>query len=494
MKVKSTHALRYGSYSLIVTAIVLVVIILLNLGMGMLPASYTTIAADPQGIYDISSVSRSFMKKLDADITVYVVATEAQTDNTYLWIKEYVRRYSDLSDKVKVKTVDPAIYPNFLGSYTTEAVSAAQTHLVIVNEDTGRSRFVPYSKIVYEELDPDCATWTEQELYYYYYTYGTLPTVSCFGAEDALLSAIEYVTLPKLPVIYYTAGHGESTISSKLSGYLDQENITLTTLALTEDGKVPSDADAILIYAPTKDFTETEITALRNFAGKGGHVVLLSSYNTQLTDRKLPNLHGFAAEYGLNYQDVLVLEGNKSHYSGNALNILPQLTDHPYAEVVGNTYLAMPNAHGITVSESLPQGVTVTQLMTTTTSGYAKTEIKSDTKIEKEAGDLEGKFLLGAMGQKKVSGATSSFFWFSSSYLLNDQSVSYYSNYAYMIELLSDLCGKEPTVTVGAKLLQVEALSLSDGSAKVWGILLIGVIPGVTLLCGFVTWYRRSRR
>ena len=98
------------------------------------------------------------------------------------------------------------------------------------------------------------------------------------------------------------------------------------------------------------------------------------------------------------------------------------------------------------------------------------------------------------MGQKKESGATSQFFWFSSSYLMNEQSVSHYSNYAYMIELLSDLCGKEPTVTVGAKLLQVEALSLSDGSAKVWAIILIGVVPGVTLLFGFVTWYRRSRR
>lgn len=491
MKFKTTHALRYGSYSLIATAIVLVVIILLNLGMGMLPKSYTTIAADPQNLYEISSVSRSFMKNVTDDITVYVVATESQTDNTYLWIREYAERYSDLSSKVTVKTVDPALYPNFLPAYTDEALSAAQTHLVIVNEKNGRSHVVPYSQIVYTQ-------YTQEELLMFYYYYGYTPdNPSFFDVENALLSSIDYVTMAKLPTVYYTTGHGEITFDATLTSLIKQENITLEALSLTEVTEIPADVDAIIINTPNKDFTAEEIAVLRTYAEKGGNVLLLSYYNTSLTDRYLTNLYGFAEEYGMTYHDVLVFEGNSSHYYSayGPSYILPQLTENIYTSAVpANTRLVMALCHDITVSELLPDGVTVTPLMTTTTSGYAKTEIKEDTTTSKEEGDIEGQFLIGAVGSKKASGATSRFFWFTSPLLFDGGTAQSFSNLSYVMAMLSDICQKEASITVGATQLQVEALSVSSNAAKVWGAILIGIIPAVVLLCGFGTWYRRSRR
>ena len=67
-KLKITNSLKYGTYSLIATAVVLAIIIIANLAVAALPSKYTSITNDKKGIYDISDASRArfvFTTKLD---------------------------------------------------------------------------------------------------------------------------------------------------------------------------------------------------------------------------------------------------------------------------------------------------------------------------------------------------------------------------------------------------------------------------------------------
>lgn len=479
------RSLKLGGYSVIVTAVVIAIVIVVNLAVRLLPTKYTKYSTSTVGLYDISETSRGILSKVKDKISIYVVSDPSYTDEV---TREYVAKYAGLNSNISWSTVDPAVKPGFLKEYTSESLSSQQTHLVLVNKNNGRSRVIPYTDIYYQK-------YTQQELLYYQMYYGTTPdNPTYFNIEQELTSAVDYLTAEKLPTVYYITGHGETALDSTVTGLIGAENIDLAELPLLTKGSVPDDADAVIINAATKDFTEDEIKALEAYTAKGGNVLMTSFYNSKLKERNLTNLYGFAKSLGLEYKDVKVYEGG-GKFVQSPDNILPTLVDKKYSSAIGNnTYLLMVQCNAITLAKTAPEGVTLTELLTTSVLGFAKTEVTEETKSEKEEGDEEGTFVLGAMAEKTVDGKTSKLVWLASPVLLDGRSLSYYSNISYFMAILTDLCEKESSVTINAKSLQIEALTVSEASANLWGIILIAVIPLAVLVTGFVIWNRRIKR
>ena len=479
------RSLKLGGYSVIVTAVVIAIVIVVNLAVRLLPTRYTKYSTSTVGLYDISETSRGILSKVKDKISIYVVSDPSYTDEV---TREYVAKYAGLNSNISWSTVDPAVKPGFLKEYTSESLSSQQTHLVLVNKNNGRSRVIPYTDIYYQK-------YTQQELLYYQMYYGSVPdNPTYFNIEQQLTSAVDYLTAEKLPTVYYITGHGETALDSTVTGLIGAENIDLAALPLLTKGSVPDDADAVIIPAATKDFTEDEIKALEAYTAKGGNVLMTSFYNSKLKERNLTNLYGFAKSLGLEYKDVKVYEGG-GKFVQSPDNILPTLVDKKYSSAIGNnTYLLMVQCNAITLAKTAPEGVTLTELLTTSVLGFAKTEVTEETKSEKEEGDEEGTFVLGAMAEKTVDGKTSKLVWLASPVLLDGRSLSYYSNISYFMAILTDLCEKESSVTINAKSLQIEALTVSEASANLWGIILIAVIPLAVLVTGFVIWNRRIKR
>ena len=479
------RTLKMGGYSVIITAVVVAIVIVVNLAVRLLPTRYTKYSTSTVGLYDISETSRGILSKVKDKISIYVVSDPSYTDEV---TREYVAKYAGLNSNISWSTVDPAVKPGFLKEYTSESLSSQQTHLVLVNKNNGRSRVIPYTDIYYQK-------YTQQELLYYQMYYGSVPdNPTYFNIEQQLTSAVDYLTAEKLPTVYYITGHGETALDSTVTGLIGAENIDLAELPLLTKGSVPDDADAVIINAATKDFTEDEIKALEAYTAKGGNVLMTSFYNSKLKERNLTNLYGFAKSLGLEYKDVKVYEGG-GKFVQSPDNILPTLVDKKYSSAIGNnTYLLMVQCNAITLAKTAPEGVTLTELLTTSVLGFAKTEVTEETKSEKEEGDEEGTFVLGAMAEKTVDGKTSKLVWLASPVLLDGRSLSYYSNISYFMAILTDLCEKESSVTINAKSLQIEALTVSEASANLWGIILIAVIPLAVLVTGFVIWNRRIKR
>lgn len=485
MNAAKKRTLKMGGYSVIITAVVVAIVIVVNLAVRLLPSKYTKYSTSTVGLYDISDTSREILSKVKDKISIYVVCESDYTDEV---IEEYVAKYAGLNSNVSWSTVDPAVKPGFLKEYTSESLSSQQTHLVLVNKNNGRSRVIPYTDIYYQK-------YTQQELLYYQMYYGSVPdNPTYFNIEQQLTSAVDYLTAEKLPTVYYVSGHGETELDSTVTGLIGDENINLVELPLLTKGEVPDDADAVIINSATKDFTEDEIKALEAYTAKGGNVLMTSFYNSKLKERNLTNLYGFAKSLGLEYKDVKVYEGG-GKFVQSPDNILPTLVDKKYSSAIGNnTYLLMVQCNAITLAKTAPEGVTLTELLTTSVLGFAKTEVTEETKSEKEEGDEEGTFVLGAMAEKTVDGKTSKLVWLASPVLLDGRSLSYYSNISYFMAILTDLCEKESSVTINAKSLQIEALTVSEASANLWGIILIAVIPLAVLVTGFVIWNRRIKR
>ena len=56
------------------------------------------------------------------------------------------------------------------------------------------------------------------------------------------------------------------------------------------------------------------------------------------------------------------------------------------------------------------------------------------------------------------------------------------------------MCDQQETISIRAKSMDEQGLTLTLAQSSFWSIVLLGVIPGAIILCGVVVVVRRKRR
>lgn len=468
-----SRAFRAGGYSLAAAAIVIAIAVALNLMVGTLPASWTKVDLTDTGLYSLSSQTDQLVSALEEDVTVYWIVQDGSQDST---LEQLLERYESLSKHLKVVEKDPVVYPNFAQQYTDATLY--NNSLIVVCGD--RSRYISYYDIYVTD-------------YSAYYTTGTTSTQ--FAGESELTSAIDYVTNEDLPTVYTLTGHGESDLPTELSQGVEDENLLLEELSLVSGEAVPEDADAIILYSPQRDISSDEKDALLTYLQGGGKLLLVTDY----TDTDMPNLAEVMAYYGTSLMDGIVLEGDSNHHmQGYNYYLLPDINSHDITQplVDGGYYILMPIAQGISVSDELRDGLTVTQLLTTSDSAYAKADGYNITTFDKEEGDTDGPFALGVAITEDVEDGQTGIVWLTTSYMFdseNNMRVAGANNDLFL-NALDWMCQRENSISIRAKDLSTEYLTVSSSTASTWSVILVAVVPLAFLACGAVVTIRRRRR
>ena len=250
--------LKNGSYSVVISAIFIVIVLVINMIVGSLPTKYTEVDVSSEKLYSISDDTKKFLKKLDKDITIYQVVQSGSEDET---IKKLLEKYGEESDHIKVEQKDPVVNPKFTSEYTSDDVDA--NSLIVVCGD--RSKVVNYSSIYESSID--------------YNTYQS--TTTGFDGEGQIDSAISYVTSEDLLVLYTLDGHGEKELDSTLQEDIQKANIDIKSLNLITEEKVPDDAACLLICLcydifirdPKIPHCEKEQKGYGHSAEQSGHLV-----------------------------------------------------------------------------------------------------------------------------------------------------------------------------------------------------------------------------
>lgn len=279
--------MKKGSYSIAITAIVIAIVIAANLVMAEIPSQYTQVDVSEQKLYTISDDTQKLLKSLDEDVTMYFIV---QSDNKDGTVEKLLERYEDASSHIKVKQMDPVLHPSFTDKYTSEEL--AENSVIVVCED--KSKIVDYSSMYQQEMN----------------SYSMSYETTGFDGEGQLTSAISYVTSNDLPMMYNIEGHGESSLSSSLESSIKKGNIDVQSLNLLTEGKVPEDADCILINSPTSDFSEDEKNAVIEYLEDGGKALIFSDY----TAEDMKNFDEILRTYGVEREDGIIFEGDSQHY------------------------------------------------------------------------------------------------------------------------------------------------------------------------------------
>ena len=99
--------------------------------------------------------------------------------------------------------------------------------------------------------------------------------------EESFTRAFIKLGRDKKKVLYFTMGHGEAVLDDKadagLSGLKDELSVTYDVKPLIlfqSSNKVPDDADTVAIVRPQQQYLEVELQALRDYARRGGHLLI----------------------------------------------------------------------------------------------------------------------------------------------------------------------------------------------------------------------------
>ena len=230
-------------------------------------------------------------------------------------------------------------------------------------------------------------------------------------------------------------------------------------------------------------------------ACNGGKLLLVTDY----TVTAMPNLAEVMAYYGASLADGIVMEGDSSHHMrGSSYYLLPDIGSHditsPLAD--GGYYVLMPVAQGISVSDELREGLTVTQLLTTTSASYAKADAYNLTTYDKEEGDLDGPFALGVAISEEVEGGSTGIVWLTTSYMFNsdvDMLVSG-ANTDLFLNALDWMCQRESSISIRAKDLSTEYLTVPSSDVSTWSLILVVTLPLAFILAGAYITVTRWKR
>lgn len=463
------NALRGGAYSAVITAVVLAILIAVNICMSALPSSATEYDISASKLYSVTSNTKSVVNALTDDVTIYWIVQAGQEDAV---IEKLLDRYESLSDHIKVEKRNPDVYPTFAEEYIDDDDTVYNNSLIVECGD--RSRYIPYTDIYV----------TDANMYSYSYN-------SSFDGEGAITSAIDYVTDPDQPVIYRLTGHGESDLPSTFADSVEKENITVEDFSLLNSDDIPEDAACLVIYAPQSDISTEEAEMLSDYVAEGGKLLVMAG---PVDGVELPNLYSVLEPYGITPAEGVVIESDRAHYAfSTPAMLMPDLADSDITNplIDEGYYIIMPVASGLEIGENTTSA-TVTSLLTTSDASYSKIAGYDLTTYDKEDGDIDGPFSLGVQVEYDNGG---SLVWISSDAFIQDMYNAYSSgaNVNLVMNALSSLIGESETMAIRAKSLNYNYLTISDSTAGLLKVMMIGIIPLIFLVAGIAIVVRRRR-
>lgn len=141
------------------------------------------------------------------------------------------------------------------------------------------------------------------------FRYGERESRVTVFTEEKLTNALVSLLKVKAKKIYFTTGRGEGDFEgADEAGFgtavdvLKNNKYSVEKLSLLEAGKVPEDADALIIAGPHYDFREEETRILDDYVSKGGALLVMVE-----AIRPLPHFFKFMETYGIRYVNNLLI-------------------------------------------------------------------------------------------------------------------------------------------------------------------------------------------
>jgi ABC-2 type transport system permease protein len=470
----SVKNIRFGAYSTGTIVVSVVIAVLVNLVVREMPVTWTSFDWTSEKLYSLTDQTKEFVKNIDEDVTIYVLASESGQDTT---VGQTLDRYEALSKHINIQYVDPNVNPMFASGYTDSSLSSNS----LIVESAKRSTVIDYDDLYETSYSFNQST----------YSYDTSTTG--YDAEGQITSAIDYVLGDSVPKTYLLTGHGEFDLSSSFEAGLDKANIEYETLNLMDVDEIPEDASSLIINGISSDLSADDEEKIESYLDNGGKVVIAIEHGTQ----DMPNTDALLSYMGLSRAEGMVVEQSSGGYYRNPYYILPSKTSSTYTSGIGSSYyIFAPYCVGIIVPEEDSDTISYNSFLTTSGRAFAKSDAEASSNYEKGENDVDGPFAVGVEAVKTIDDDnTATMVVYGSGEIFTDAADQIVSgmNLKLFTNTVSGFVEKSVNISIPVKSFEASYISVPQSTMMLFMLVTVIVLPFGSLIAGFVIWLRRRK-
>ncbi len=204
-----------------------------------------------------------------------------------------------------------------------------------------------------------------------------------FNSEREITTAFYRLMSDQSNTVYFTAGHGEKSISNTNRDGINiardrllEQNYLVETLNLQTITEIPSDCSVLIIADPTTSFTDEERTIIIRYLNKGGNILLMVS--PKLTT----NLDNIMKSHGLEFGDDFIYEtaSDKTTRLGPTAPLCAPMDQSEITSSLMNQNFIFPFVRSVNIIYKIDE-MTITRLLTSSEDSWAETNIESAMEI-----------------------------------------------------------------------------------------------------------------
>ncbi len=441
--------------------------------------------------YSLADQTKKVLRELQRPLQIHVFAKPEEFGR----FRERLDEYQHESKQVTVDYIDPERQPTAATKY-----QVTQFNTVVLEYD-GRS----------ERVTSD----TEQDL------------------TNGLIKVVQ----GKQSKAYFIQGHGERTVEdsegtgfSTIAQLLGSANFGQDKLVLAQQKDIPADATLLIIAGPKSDFFPGEIDLIRGYHARGGKLLWLLDPRERAESPALTNVVALLKEWGIEIGDdaVINVPADMNISDAQAVNVA-DLVSLPRSDgtfVLAAKYGNHPIMQGLRIVSAYrlvrsvsagasASGPAATNLVETTPTSWAEQDIKrlvTDGQVAKEPskGDKPGPVSIAAVVSSPVNPAPptdpgaeppkvepdvpkveSRVAVFGDSDFVTNSMLGFGSNQDVFLNTVNWLAQQENLIAIRPRDPEDRRITLTASQQNFIRLLTIFIIPGVVLLLGVQTWWRR---
>jgi ABC-type uncharacterized transport system involved in gliding motility auxiliary subunit len=334
--------------------------------------------------------------------------------------------------------------------------------------------------------------------------------------EQELTNALIKVVQGRQPKVYFTQGHGEKdTASADRSGYngisgaLTSDNFVVDKIVLPQLTAVPADADVVVIAGPKTDFLGPEIDMLKAYLGRGGKLFVMLDPVIKADQPQPTALQALLKDWGIEADNDIVLDVSGMGRLIGTDESVPVAASYPSHPITDNFNLltAYPLARSITPTEGGSNGHTAQRLVETSRSSWGETNLKSLTGGEPakmDDADKKGPVSLAAAVSGPVAEPAkdakagdnakkneSRLVAFGDSDFASNAALGVQGNRDLFLNTVNWLAQQENLIAIRPRDPEDRRITLTADQERRIFYLTVLIVPGLVLLAGVQTWWRR---
>lgn len=444
---------QYGATAGLYVIVIIAVLVLVN----WLANRYNKSAdftANKQ--YTLSDETKKIVKNLKTDATI----TFFDRSSGFSSAKPLLDRYANLSPKVHVQYVDYLKNPAEAAAY---GVRTAGTAYVQIGPRREEARSL-----------------TEE------------------GLTGAFVKDLKGVR-----TVCVVSGSGEhqldATTASGLSQFKDllaRDNYQTQSISLLDKTEVPKDCSVLLVAGPHYEYTQNEVTAIKNYVEGGGRAMFLldpplNMGREQISDNK--GLAALLASWGVTLENDIVLESNPV---GQLLGIGPEvpLVQHYGTQPIVsdmNSVTGFPVVRSMQISNTAK--TTVEKLFWTSDSAFATTNLSSNEVNPNDPKNKKGPFTLGAAGTYNTGNPSNPgrFVVIGSSGFLDNHMLHFQANSDLALNAINWLSSDEDLISIRPKPAENQHLTLNQQQSNVFTYVDVYALPLLLIIAGVAVYLKR---